>query len=49
MIRPWFPPAGRQLSGPTFEPRSVTIILDELTGAPSVISVVLPGQTRSDA
>jgi len=42
-------PAERQLNGPPLEPRSVTVVLDELTGAPNVISVVFFGQTRRDA
>ncbi len=49
MIIPPLAPAERQDSGPVLEPRSVTVVLDELTGAPSVISVALLGQTRRDA
>ncbi len=40
--------AGCHLSGPTLEPRSVIIVLDELLGAPNVISVVLFGQSRRE-
>jgi hypothetical protein len=32
--------AERHFNGPTLEPRSVTVVLDELRGAPNVISVV---------
>ncbi len=49
MTIPPLAPAERQDNGPVLEPRSVTVVLDELTGAPSVISVALLGQTRSDA
>ncbi len=41
--------AGRHFNGPISEPRSVTLVFDELTGAPNVISVELSGQTRRDA
>jgi hypothetical protein len=40
--------AGRHLSGPTLEPRSVIIVSDELFGAPNVISVVVFGQLRRE-
>jgi hypothetical protein len=42
-------PAECQFNGPLFEPRSVTVVLDELIGAPKVISVVVFGQTRRNA
>ncbi len=48
MIPPLAPP-DCHFNAPTFEPRSVTVVLGEVTGAPSVISVVLFGQTRRDA
>jgi hypothetical protein len=41
--------AERHFNGPPLEPRSVTVVLAELTGAPSVISVELLGQIRRDA
>jgi hypothetical protein len=49
MIIPPLVPAERHVNGPTLEPRSVTVVLAEVTGAPNVISVVLLGQTRRDA
>ncbi len=42
-------PAECHFNGPAVEPRSVTVVLDELTVAPNVISVVVLGHTRSDA
>jgi hypothetical protein len=42
-------PAELHFNAPAFEPRSVTVVLCEVTGAPSVISVVFFGQTRRDA
>ncbi len=49
MMIPPLAPAERQVNGPPLEPRSVTVVLDELTGAPNVISVAVFGQTRRDA
>jgi len=40
--------AGRHLSGPTLEPRSVIIVLDELFGAPNVISCLVFGHLRRE-
>jgi hypothetical protein len=40
--------AGCHLSGPTLEPRSVIIVLDELFGAPNIISVEFFGQSRRE-
>jgi hypothetical protein len=42
-------PAEYHFNGPPLEPRSVTVVLDELTGAPIVILVESLGQTRRDA
>ena len=42
-------PAERHFKGPPLDPRSVTVVLGELIGAPKVISVALVGQTRRDA
>jgi hypothetical protein len=42
-------PAERHFNGPSLEPRSVTVVLAEVTGAPNVISVVVFGHTRRDA
>ena len=42
-------PADCHFNGPALEPRSVTVVLAELTGAPNVISVESLGQTRRDA
>ncbi len=44
-----FSPVACQVSGPTLEPRSVTVVIDELIGAPSSIYVVLLGQSRRNA
>ena len=45
MIPPPVPPE-RQFNGPPLEPRRFTVVLAEVTGAPSVISVVPLGQLR---
>jgi hypothetical protein len=45
MIPPPAPP-DVQLSGPPLDPRSVTVVLAEVTGAPSVTCVVPTGQSR---
>ena len=45
MIPPPVPPEC-QFNGSPLKPRRFTVVLDEVTGAPSVISVVLPGQLR---
>ena len=45
VIPPPVPPE-RQFSGPPLEPRRLTVVLDEVTGAPSVTSVVPLGQLR---
>jgi hypothetical protein len=45
MIPPPVPPE-RQVNGPPLKPRRFTVVLDEVTGAPSVISVVPLGQLR---
>ncbi len=42
-------PAERHFNAPPLEPSRFTVVLDEVTGAPNVISVVLLGQTRRDA
>jgi hypothetical protein len=49
MMIPPLVPAERQFNGPPLEPRSVTVVLGELIGAPKVISVVLFGQIRREA
>ena len=49
IIIPLFSSAARQFKRPIFEPSSVTVVLGELIGAPSIISVVLLGQTRRHA
>jgi hypothetical protein len=41
-------PAERQVNGLPLESRSATLVLAELTGAPSVTSVESFGQTRRD-
>ena len=45
------PPAPPEVhfNGPSLEPRSVTVVLCEVTGAPRVTCVVPAGQTRRDA
>jgi hypothetical protein len=49
MIIPPLSPAERHFNGPSLEPRSVTVVLAEVTEALNVISVVLFGHTRRDA
>jgi hypothetical protein len=39
---------GCHLSGPTLEPRSVTVVLDELFGAPNVTSCFAFGQLSKE-
>ncbi len=46
MIIPPPVPPERQVNGPPLKPRRFTVVLAEVTGAPSVISVALLGQTR---
>jgi hypothetical protein len=38
-----------QVNGPTLEPRRVTVVLDELTAAPNLITVPVSGQARRHA
>jgi hypothetical protein len=49
MMMPPLVPAERQFNGLPLEPRSVIVVLDELTGAPKMISVVIFDQTRRHA
>jgi hypothetical protein len=49
MMIPPLAPAERQDNGPVFEPKSVTLIFEELIRAAYVISVIFFGQTRRDA
>ncbi len=49
MIIPPVVPAARHLSGPESEPRRVTTVSAEVTGAPSATSLELLGHTRRDA
>ncbi len=46
MMIPPLSPAERHFNGPTLEPRSVTVVLAEVTGAPNATSVVPLGQSR---
>jgi hypothetical protein len=48
MIPPLAPPE-LHFNGPMLEPRSVTVVLADVTGAPRVILVAPLSQTRSDA
>ena len=47
-IPPLAPPE-LHFNGPSLKPKSVTVVLCEVTGAPKTTSVALLGQTRSDA
>jgi hypothetical protein len=49
MMIPPLSPAERHFNGPSLKPRSVTVVLYAVTGAPNVISVVVFGRTRRDA
>lgn len=49
IIIPPLAPAERQFNVERLQPRSVTVVLDDVTGAPRMISVVFLGQTRSEA
>ena len=49
MMIPPLAPADCHFNGPTVDPRRVTSVSEDVTGAPNVTSVVFEGHTRRDA